>query len=310
MVERKVVKVVAGPYSPSYGIVRAESGDMITCLLSGEYFAKGEVALSADAVEPVADSRAGLAYHTIDSLVWWIRDRVSTAKMKGVVVGVSGGIDSAVVSALCQKAFPDQSLGLIMPCRSIPEDRQYAEQICHSIGLTYKVVDLSDTYDTLVKTAQTSGLIGERSHPLVGGNLKARLRMSTLYLAAQERGYLVVGTDNAPESITGYFTKYGDGGVDILPISSLLKRQVRELAKYLSIPAAVIEKPPSAGLYEGQTDESEMGLRYEDIDDYICGFEIPDDIRERIQLMEARSQHKRELPPSAPKEMNVLPQKF
>lgn len=130
--------------------------------------------------------------------------------------------------------------------------------------------------------------------------------MSTLYLAGQERGYLVVGTDNAAETVTGYFTKYGDGGVDILPISSLLKRQVRELGKYLDIPEAIIAKPPSAGLYEGQTDESEMGIFYDDIDDYVTGFEVPEEVKQRIQAMEARSQHKRELPPSAPKEMNLL----
>ncbi|WP_018130819.1 NAD(+) synthase [Effusibacillus pohliae] len=303
---KKVVKVIAGQFSPSYGLVQGETDGSLLCRLSGAHFLKGKIPIPREQTEPVDDVRAGVAYYTIDNLVWWIRHKIEEAKANGVVVGVSGGIDSAVVSALCKKAFPDRSLGLIMPCNSIPEDREYAEMVCRAIGLDYKVIDLSETFNLMMKTAQLSGLVGESPHPLVGGNLKARLRMSSLYLAAQERGYLVVGTDNAAETVTGYFTKYGDGGVDILPISSLLKRQVRELARYLNIPEAVITKPPSAGLYVGQTDEAEMGLRYDDIDDYIAGFEIPADVKKRIQEMEARSQHKRELPPSAPKEMNAL----
>lgn len=301
-----VVKIVSGDYSPSYGIVQSEDQDVLKCFLSGVHFGKGTVEIEKSQVEYLDDVRAGVAYFTIDNLVWWIRQKVEEAKANGVIVGVSGGIDSAVVSALCKKAFPDRSLGLIMPCKSIPEDRQYAESVCQAIGLDYKVMDLSATFDLMIRTAQDSGLIGQEFHRLVGGNLKARLRMSTLYLAGQERGYLVVGTDNAAETVTGYFTKYGDGGVDILPISSLLKRQVRELAKYLDIPEAIIAKPPSAGLYEGQTDESEMGLFYDDIDDYIAGIPIPEDVKLRIQEMETNSRHKRELPPSAPKEMNVL----
>lgn len=306
METRKVVRIVGGEYGPCYGLVRGEEDGALVCALSGPHFSRGNVKVLRDHVENLDDVRAGVAHFTIDNLVWWIRNQVEEAKASGVVVGVSGGIDSAVVSALCQKAFPTRSLGLIMPCNSIPEDRQYAEAVCKAIGLDYKIMDLSDTYNQMMKTAQSAGVVGAESHPLVGGNLKARLRMSALYLAAQARGYLVVGTDNAPESVTGYFTKYGDGGVDILPISSLLKRQVRELARYLNIPEAVIEKPPSAGLYQGQTDESEMGLRYDDIDDYIAGFEIPADVKKRIEEMHARSQHKRELPPAAPKEMNAL----
>lgn len=301
-----VVRIVSGDYSPAYGIVQSESQDTLQCVVSGPHFYKGTVEIAKHQVEYLDDVRAGVAYFTIDNLVWWIRHKVAEANAKGVVVGVSGGIDSAVVSALCKKAFPDQSLGLIMPCKSIPEDRQYAEMICEAIQLDHKVMDLSDTFELMIRTAQSNEVIGQEVHRLVGGNLKARLRMSTLYLAAQERGYLVVGTDNAAETVTGYFTKYGDGGVDILPISSLLKRQVRELGKYLNIPEAVIAKPPSAGLYEGQTDESEMGIFYDDIDDYVAGLEIEKDVKARIQVMETSSRHKRELPPSAPNEMNAL----
>lgn len=301
-----VVSITSGTYSPSFGIVQAETNDTYECLVSGSYFTKGSVQIPKDQAEVLEDVRAGVAYFTIENLVWWLKQKVETAKAKGLIVGVSGGIDSAVVAALCKKALPDQSLGLIMPCKSIAEDRKYAEMVCEAIQLDYRVMDLSDTFELMIKTAHTSGLIGEGSHRLVAGNLKARLRMSTLYLAGQERGYLVAGTDNSAETITGYFTKYGDGGVDVLPISSLLKRQVRELAKYLDIPEPIIAKPPSAGLYEGQTDESEMGLFYDDIDDYIAGLEVPEEAKKRIQELEARSQHKRELPPAAPKEMNVL----
>jgi NAD+ synthase len=303
---KKVVKIIGGEYSPCFGLVQSEENGHLHCRLSGAHFDKGTVTIARENTEPIDDVRAGVAHYTIDNLVWWIRHKIGQANAKGAVVGVSGGIDSAVVSALCKKAFPDNSLGLIMPCNSIPEDRRYAEMVCDAIGLDYKVMDLSETFNLMMKTAKSGEVVGNHSHPLVGGNLKARLRMATLYLAAQERGYLVVGTDNAPESVTGYFTKYGDGGVDILPISSLLKRQVRELARYLNIPEPIIAKPPSAGLYEGQTDESEMGIRYDDIDDYIAGYEIPEEVRNRIQEMEARSEHKREMPPSAPKEMNAM----
>src|SRR5690606_7818796 len=107
-------------------------------------------------------------------------------------------------------------------------------------------------------------------------NLRARLRMSTLYTIANNLGYMVVGTDNKAEVYTGYFTKYGDGGVDLLPIANLLKREVYEWAKVLGVPNEIINKAPSAGLWDGQTDELEMGTTYDYIDAYISGNEIPE----------------------------------
>ena len=130
------------------------------------------------------------------------------------------------------------------------------------------------------------------------GNLKARLRMATLYSVANALNYLVVGTDNAPESYTGYFTKYGDGGVDVLPISSLTKTEVRAWARALGLPEKIAGRVPTAGLWPGQTDEAEMGLTYDMIDRYLLGEQVPATISERIEELNQVSEHKRQLPPS------------
>jgi NAD+ synthase len=132
---------------------------------------------------------------------------------------------------------------------------------------------------------------------LAQANIKARLRMITLYSYANQLGYMVVGSGNRSELVTGYFTKYGDGGVDILPLGNLVKAQVRELAAYLGVPECIITKPPSAGLWQGQTDESEMGLTYREIDEYLLNDKASDVVRRKLESMFAASEHKRKTPP-------------
>ncbi len=228
---------------------------------------------------------------TVNDIIKWLKDKVEEAGCKGLAFGLSGGIDSAVVAALAKKAFPNDSLGVIMPCHSQSKDEEHAKLVAESLDLKVKKVDLSDTFDTLL------GSIGDDDlHHMAVSNVKPRLRMTTLYYYAQKNKYLVVGTGNKSEFTLGYFTKHGDSGVDIFPISDFVKSEVRELAKYLEIPEIVITKPPSAGLWEGQTDEEEMGMTYEDLDNYIMTGEAPEDVKEKIERLNKLSAHKRRLP--------------
>lgn len=196
----------------------------------------------------------------------WIKQKVKDSGAKGIVLGLSGGIDSAVVAALAKAAVGKQNLlVLFMPCHSQPQDLKDAELVAHELGLKSKLVDLSAVYNNFLKV-----LPGAIS--LARGNLKPRLRMSTLYYFANKLDYLVCGTGNKSELMVGYFTKHGDGGVDILPIADLFKRQVRQLARELKIPQGIITKAPTAGLWFGQTDEVEMGITYDELDDILDRF--------------------------------------
>ena len=201
-----------------------------------------------------------------NKIISWIKQKVKDSGAKGIVLGLSGGIDSAVVAALAKGAVGKNNLlVLFMPCNSNPQDLKDAELVAHELGVKSKLVDLSAVYNNFLKV-----LPGAIS--LARGNLKPRLRMSTLYYFANKLNYLVCGTGNKSELMVGYFTKYGDGGVDILPIADLFKRQVRQLAGELKIPQAIITKPPTAGLWNGQTDEGEMGITYNELDDILDRF--------------------------------------
>ena len=199
-------------------------------------------------------------------IISWIRQQVKDSGAKGIVLGLSGGIDSSVVAALAKAAVGKNNLlVLFMPCNSDPQDLKDAKLVAQELGLKSKLVDLSVVYNNFLKV-----LPGAIS--LARGNLKPRLRMSTLYYFANKLNYLVCGTGNKSELMVGYFTKYGDGGVDILPIADLFKRQVCQLAKKLKIPQDIITKLPTAGLWYGQTDEVEMGITYNELDDILDRF--------------------------------------
>ncbi len=221
--------------------------------------------------------------------VEWIRDRVKTAGAKGVVLGMSGGIDSAVVAALVKRAFPDNCFCVTMPCYSAPIDEQHAKLVADSLDIEIKTVVLDKAFDTMKM------LVGvkETDPRLAIANIKARLRMVTLYYHAGVNNYLVAGTGNRSEMTIGYFTKYGDGGSDMLPIASFVKEEVRELAKYLGVPEIVITKPPTAGLWEDQSDEKEMGMTYEDLDNYILTGKAHEEVKNKVDKMYNRSEHKR-----------------
>jgi len=237
----------------------------------------------------------------IDQAVDWLRAKVTEAKAQGVVVGISGGVDSAVVAGLCSRAFPEQCVGVVMPCHSDSEDKEDALWIAEGFEIRMIEVNLSGAHTQVmgqVKKGLESKGLNLEGEKLSQGNLKARLRMSTLYSVANALNYIVVGTDNAAESYTGYFTKYGDGGVDILPISSLTKAEVRAWARMLGLPMRIATRVPTAGLWPGQTDESEMGLTYDQLDRYLLGEEVSPEVQERIEILHRQSEHKRQLPPS------------
>lgn len=228
---------------------------------------------------------------TLD-LIDWLKEQVNNAHAKGIVFGLSGGIDSAVVAGLAKKAFPNNSLGIIMPCHSNPQDEQHALIVAESMGLETVKVDLTNVYDSFMKTVNDTEDV-----KLAKANVKPRLRMTTLYYYAQMRNYLVSGCSNKSEFTVGYFTKYGDSGADILPIASFVKSEIRELARYLNIPDIIINKPPTAGLWKNQTDENEMGFSYEELDKYIRTGTGREEIVNKIESMNKRSEHKRHFPP-------------
>ncbi|QTM99942.1 NAD(+) synthase [Sediminibacillus dalangtanensis] len=237
----------------------------------------------------------------VEKIVAWLQEKIKESGVKGLLVGVSGGIDSAVVAHLIKRAAPDHSLGVILPCKSNPQDMEDAKKVIDSCGIDSITVDLSETHDVLFNNIQTQlndqQSVNPDNQQLADANLRARLRMSTLYALAANYQYLVVGTDNAAEFYTGYFTKYGDGGVDLVPLVSLGKGEVREMAEYLGVPDDIVHKQPSAGLWEGQTDENEMGTTYEKIDKYLKGEEIPQKDKEIIDQLHKKSAHKREIAP-------------
>lgn len=231
----------------------------------------------------------------LDRIVSWLEEKRQSAGAAGYVVGLSGGIDSAVVAGLCKRARAEQTHLVIMPCESDPADARAAREAADFYGLVPETIDLSKIYRDFLT------LLGGADAPdLARANLKPRLRMATLYFKAQSRNALVVGTGNRDELMLGYFTKYGDGGTDLLPIGGLVKSQVRDLGRQLGLPESLVMRPPSAGLWPGQTDEQEMGLSYEAIDAYLLHGRATAQLEQRILDMMQKSEHKRAMPPVAP----------
>jgi NAD+ synthase len=241
------------------------------------------------------------------SMSEWLRARVHEAGARGIVLGLSGGIDSAVVARVAQMAFPDGVMAVIMPADSDPQDAADALLVAETFDLPVMTIDLARPLEALlVQTQQALGTWPPGSAPddeklakMAQANLKPRLRMTTLYYVANRLNYIVAGTGNRTEIAIGYYTKYGDGGVDVLPLGSLVKSDVRALARELGVPARVIEKPPSAGLWAGQTDEGEMGFTYTELEDYLL--RGPDAVAPatvmKIERLARASEHKRHLPP-------------
>jgi len=235
-------------------------------------------------------------------LTGWIARQVEEAGLDGVVFGLSGGIDSATVCALAARALgPDRCLGLIMPIGSDARDEALARQVGARFGVPTACVPLEPAFDAILAALDGDGR-GDGVDPVTdtGGrvvlaraNLKPRVRMLALYYHANVRGRMVLGTGNRDEFAVGYFTKHGDGAADAFPLADLLKSEVRALARHLGVPEAVVERPPSAGLWAGQTDESELGITYEQLDRYLLtGTSGDASVDADIQARQRAARHK------------------
>ena len=227
----------------------------------------------------------------VEQIVQWLKGQLQETKTKGFVLGMSGGLDSTVCAALLKKAT-DNCLGLLLPIESSVQDLDDASDMASRIDINTQYIDLTPTYNSFVKLLPSNDRVAL-------GNIKARLRMVVLYYYANLNNYLVCGTGNKTEISLGYFTKYGDGACDILPLGDLYKGEVRELARALSIPETIIQKVPSAGLWSGQTDEAELGFTYEQMDEalrLIEKGEITDETGQRLREVVRKTTHKREKP--------------
>lgn len=217
------------------------------------------------------------------TLVRFIRERVHDARASGVVVGLSGGLDSSVVLILARKALgPRRILGLVLPESGItsPEEVRDAREIAQKMKITWKEIDIAPVINRLEELLGKGTMVST-------ANLRPRVRMTMLYYHANLLNRLVVGTGNRSELRTGYFTKYGDGGADMMPLGCLYKTQVKKLAEHLGVPARIIEKTPTAGLWRGQTDESELGISYEHLDRIFVGLDLglrPAEIAKALKL--------------------------
>lgn len=234
-----------------------------------------------------------------EKIVGWLKSEAADRNARGFIVGLSGGIDSAVTAALCKRACPDNTFGVIMPCHSNPQDEEHARLVAEHFDIPYEVINLNKPFDAMVELLDKEPYDSSKKDMTVA-NIKPRLRMTTLYFFAARRQSLVVGTGNKSELTVGYFTKHGDGGVDLLPISNLVKREVTELARVLDVPRVIIEKEPSAGLWLGQSDEEEMGISYNELDEYIKTGKATERVKSRVDELARRSLHKKQLPAMPP----------
>ncbi|MHA1264458.1 MAG: NAD+ synthase [Candidatus Helarchaeota archaeon] len=242
----------------------------------------------------------------IDRITHFIKDIIQNSKTKGAIVGLSGGIDSSLTATLCVRALgKEKTFALILPCHSTSEDVEDAMLVAKFLGIDYRIIDLSETYDVFVKALSQ----GQEISNLAKANLKPRLRMCALYFYANQMNYLVAGTGNKSEDEIGYFTKYGDGGVDFLPIQHLYKHEVREMAKFLNIPEKIVNRTPTAGLWEGQTDEDEITnqlgfpITYEILDEMLekiitNRYDPQDKKYQKLIELREKNKHKLHVPPA------------
>jgi len=201
--------------------------------------------------------------NSVKNIYDFIKSKLEESRSEGLVIGLSGGIDSSTVAHLCVMAVGAENIqGLILPSKTTSsEDIEHAISLAEELGIKYKIVHIDgliEPYQEICPQCKDS--------TVATGNLKARIRMIILYYHSNSMNMLVAGTGNRTELLIGYFTKYGDGGVDILPIGDLYKTDVREIADYIGVSEKIIEKAPTAGLWAGQTDEEELGIKYELLD--------------------------------------------
>ncbi|TCM93102.1 NAD+ synthase [Paenibacillus sp. BK033] len=251
-------------------------------------------------VQPEIDPAA-----EIRKRVDFLKEYVKKSGTTGLLIAISGGIDSAVTTGLCKMATDELSAETGREYMTLGVFQPYGEQsdiedsyaTAEAFQLKYKVeTNIGEAVDEIaLETEHALKSIGIHRHLSRGGkgNVKARTRMVVQYALAFDLNLLVVGTDHASEAITGFFTKWGDGAVDITPLSSLNKRQVRQLASVLGVPQSILDKAPTAGLWEGQTDESELGILYDENSAYLEGKEIGTEAKAKLEKQYLRTEHKR-----------------
>lgn len=238
----------------------------------------------------------------------FIAENIKRASLKGAVVAISGGIDSAVALSLTVKALgPEKVTAITLPDRDATPKRDIMDvmQHCESLGVTCNTVDITPILHVMRDVLPLYDVTDRMS----GGNIKSRLRMIAAYHYANRLNRMVIGTSNKTELITGFFTKHGDGGVDLMPLADLYKTQLRQLAGHLNIPENIIRKPPSPGFFPGQTDEGELGIDYTTLDLILFSLEkgvstqmIAEDLEIKVDQVEAvqrrikANEHKRRLP--------------
>jgi NAD+ synthase len=233
---------------------------------------------------------------------------IKTSRTKGVVLGLSGGIDSSVVAALAVRALgKEKVLGLILPNAKLEQHYEDdARKLAKQLGMEVKKISIADFISAFKENVEED--VGKNT--LAVGNAMARFRMVMLYAYSNHLNYLVIGTSNKTEIMVGYITKYGDGGVDFEPCGDLYKTHIRILADYLDIPKEIKDKAPSAGLWDGQTDEGELGITYDNLDSILFAIEkgytkeqiieelkIEASLVEKVEKMIKKSDHKRNMPP-------------
>ena len=226
-----------------------------------------------------------------ENRVSFIRDIIAESGADGIVYGNSGGKDSALVGILC-KAACDNTIGILMPCaskRNYHQDSEDGLTVAKQYQIETRTIDLTPVRESAVQQISAAATLNSAALT----NLAPRLRMLTLYAASASENLLVAGTGNRSEAYVGYFTKWGDGAHDFNPISDLTVTEIYEFLRWLNAPVCIIEKAPSAGLFDGQTDEQEMGITYKELDAYRFGKKISDTAKQTIQRMHDKSEHKR-----------------
>lgn len=231
-----------------------------------------------------------------NEIIEFIRKYYKDNNLKGAVIGISGGKDSAVVAGLFAKALGSENVqGLWLPCHSKIEDKNNAYLVANHFGFDLKEIDLTNIYDNFVNE-NTNGIKDEY---LIDANinLKPRLRTATLYYQAamlsrkSDATYIVPGTSNACELYVGYFTKGGDNVSDIMILANLSVREVIKIGEYIGVPDKVVHKTPDDGL-SGLTDEEKLGFKYNDVEKVMKGEYVLDSIKQKIMKMHNQNKHK------------------
>ncbi|AZG68978.1 NAD(+) synthase [Mycoplasma struthionis] len=231
----------------------------------------------------------------LNKIVSWLKQKVKAANASGVALGISGGIDSATLAFISKKAFNENAHFFYFKTRNDKYTEDHVKKLEKKLGSEIKFIDLEKQYNDLIKTLDIQKKGSQ-------ANLKSRLFMTSIYSLSQDLNTLVLGTDNFDEFYLGYFTKYGDGGCDLLPFANILKSDVYALAQILGVPDEIIDKDPSANLYEDQTDEKELGFSYYEFESYLRDkTSVNNEIKAKIEHFHKISNHKRDPLPKGPK---------